>query len=136
MEITNKNIDGGNTFDWGRTSKEYAKYRDIYPDAFYERILARNLCVKGQKVLDLGTGTGVLPRNMYRYGANGPARISLKIRLRRPKGCPKSMGCISNIWLHRQRTFISHLRHLMSSPPANASGTSIIKRWRRCLPVC
>ncbi|WP_040196151.1 class I SAM-dependent methyltransferase [Candidatus Soleaferrea massiliensis] len=69
MEITNKNIDGGNTFDWGRTSKEYAKYRDIYPDAFYERILARNLCVKGQKVLDLGTGTGVLPRNMYRYGA-------------------------------------------------------------------
>ena len=29
----------------------------------------RGLCVKGQKVLDLGTGTGVVPRNMYKYGA-------------------------------------------------------------------
>ena len=25
--------------------------------------------MEGQRVLDLGTGTGVLPRNMYRYGA-------------------------------------------------------------------
>ena len=30
----------------------------------------RDLCIKGQKVLDLGTGTGVLPRNMYRHGAD------------------------------------------------------------------
>ncbi len=27
------------------------------------------MCVKGQSVLDIGTGTGVLPRNMYSYGA-------------------------------------------------------------------
>lgn len=27
------------------------------------------MCIKGQSVLDIGTGTGVLPRNMYRYGA-------------------------------------------------------------------
>ena len=37
--------------------------------SFYERIAKRGLCIKGQTVLDLGTGTGVLPRNMYRYGA-------------------------------------------------------------------
>ena len=36
---------------------------------FYRKIADRGLCVSGQKVLDLGTGTGVLPRNMYRYGA-------------------------------------------------------------------
>ncbi len=29
----------------------------------------RKLCINGQKVLDMGTGTGVLPRNMYPYGA-------------------------------------------------------------------
>lgn len=69
MEISNKNIDSGKAFDWGRTSKEYAKYRDIYPKEFYEKLVAKNLCVKGQTVLDLGTGTGVLPRNMYQYGA-------------------------------------------------------------------
>ncbi len=66
---TNKNIDMGKAFDWGQTSKDYAKYRDIYPEAFYNKIIDLGLCVKGQNVLDLGTGTGVLPRNLYQYGA-------------------------------------------------------------------
>ena len=70
MDIINKNIDGGHAFDWGRTSENYAKFRDIYPDEFYQYIVDRGLCVKGQDVLDMGTGTGVLPRNMYRFGAN------------------------------------------------------------------
>lgn len=69
MEIKDERIDGGKAFDWGRTSVDYARYRDIYPEVFYEKIAERKLCVKGQKVLDLGTGTGVLPRNMYRFGA-------------------------------------------------------------------
>ena len=69
MEIRDKRIDDGKAFDWGKTSKEYAKFRDIYPEEFYKKIVDRGLCVKGQKVLDLGTGTGVLPRNMYKYGA-------------------------------------------------------------------
>lgn len=69
MEIKDNRIDGGKAFDWGRTSKEYAKFRDIYPDVFYEKIVSRGLCTEGQNILDLGTGTGVLPRNLYRYGA-------------------------------------------------------------------
>ena len=69
MEIRDDRIDSGKAFDWGRTSAEYARYRDIYPELFYRKILDRGLCMEGQKVLDLGTGTGVLPRNMYRYGA-------------------------------------------------------------------
>ena len=69
MKISDERIDGGKAFDWGRTSAEYAKYRDIYPEEFYQKLLERGLCVRGQRVLDLGTGTGVLPRNLYRYGA-------------------------------------------------------------------
>ena len=69
MEIRDSRIDAGKAFDWGRTSQEYAKYRDIYPEQFYQKIIDRGLCTEGQKVLDLGTGTGVLPRNLYRYGA-------------------------------------------------------------------
>lgn len=67
--MQNKNIDGGKPFDWNKASKNYAKYRDIYPEEFYQRIIDLGLCVKGQSVLDLGTGTGVLPRNLYRFGA-------------------------------------------------------------------
>ena len=70
MDIKDSRIDGGKAFDWGRVSGDYAKYRDIYPEEFYQKIISRGLCVQGQRVLDLGTGTGVLPRNMYRFGAD------------------------------------------------------------------
>lgn len=64
-----KEIDHGSGYDWGQVSEEYAKYRDIYPPLFYQKITEMGLCLKGQAVLDLGTGTGVLPRNLYQYGA-------------------------------------------------------------------
>lgn len=69
MNITDQNIDSGKAFDWGKTSPDYARFRDVYPQEFYNGIIGRNLCMNGQNVLDVGTGTGVLPRNMYRYGA-------------------------------------------------------------------
>ena len=66
--IRDKAIDGGKGFDWGKVSIEYAKYRDIYPQEFYQKILELGLCREGQRILDIGTGTGVLPRNLYPYG--------------------------------------------------------------------
>lgn len=51
MEIKNANIDAGKAFDWGRTSADYAKYRDIYPDKFYQKLIQRNLFTEGQTVL-------------------------------------------------------------------------------------
>ena len=73
MKIINRDIDSGKPFDWGKTSLDYAKFRDIYPKEFYQKIVDRKLCLDGQSVLDIGTGTGVLPRNMYQYGAKWTA---------------------------------------------------------------
>lgn len=39
--ITNRNIDGGKPFDWRKTSLDYAKFRDIYLEEFYQRIVDR-----------------------------------------------------------------------------------------------
>ena len=69
MNEANGTIDAGKPFDFGKTAADYAKYRDIYPADFYRKILNRGLCVKGQRVLDVGTGTGVLPRNLCPFGA-------------------------------------------------------------------
>ena len=92
MEIVNQSIDGGRPFDWGRASVDYARYRDIYPQAFYDRILARGLCVRGQTVLDLGTGTGVLPRHLYRCGARWTATDLSEEQILQAKRLSKGMA--------------------------------------------
>ncbi len=69
MEIKDSRIDDGKAFDWGRTSKDYAKYRDIYPECMFKKLADLGIGIKGQRVLDLGTGTGVIPRGMNQYGA-------------------------------------------------------------------
>ena len=62
-------IDDGRGFDFGKAAKDYAKYRDIYTESFYQTLLDFNIGVAGQNILDLGTGSGVIPRHMIRYGA-------------------------------------------------------------------
>ena len=62
-------IDHGRSFDFGRTSSDYAKYRDVYPQELYRWLQALEIECRGQCVLDLGTGAGVLPRNLAPYGA-------------------------------------------------------------------
>ena len=63
--ITKKSIDGGKAFDWGFTSQQYAKYRDIYPPQLYNRLRELGVASDGTAWLDIGTGTGILPQNMY-----------------------------------------------------------------------
>lgn len=68
--ISDSRIDRGKPFDWGRASENYAKFRDIYPPEFYGRLISLGLCERGTSVLDVGTGTGVLPRALYDTGAH------------------------------------------------------------------
>lgn len=63
-------VDDGKEFDFGKTSKEYAKYRDIYPEQLFERMHEIGIGTAGSRWLDLGTGTGVIPRGMAKYGAD------------------------------------------------------------------
>lgn len=62
-------IDSGREFDFGRTSEDYAKYRDIYPQSLYEKLIALGVGARGQRILDLGSGTAVLPLNLAHTGA-------------------------------------------------------------------
>lgn len=92
MIIRNKTIDDGKGFDWGKVSHEYARYRDIYPKKFYRKIIDLGLCKEGQKVLDIGTGTGVLPRNLYRYGAKWIGTDISKEQIEQAKILSEGMG--------------------------------------------
>lgn len=59
--IVNERFDNGKSFDWGLTSEDYAKYRDIYPYELYKRLRELGVAKDGTSWLDLGTGTGILP---------------------------------------------------------------------------
>lgn len=99
--MQNNNIDQGRFFDWGRTSSLYAKYRDLYPPAFYQALLDNQIGLPGQKILDLGTGTGVLPRNMAELGADwigtdaSPEQIAQAKALAEKQGLSIPFFCIS-----------------------------------------
>ena len=56
-------IDNGNEFDFGRTSEDYAKFRDIYPKNMYDKLIVFGIGKKGQKILDLGSGTAAVLKN-------------------------------------------------------------------------
>ena len=64
-----ENIDKGTEFDFGRISENYSQYRDIYPRSMYDKLITFGIGKAGQRILDLGSGTAILPINMYDTGA-------------------------------------------------------------------
>jgi SAM-dependent methyltransferase len=61
-------FDHGRAFDWGRASRDYGRFRPGYPPSFFQRISSLGIGRAGQSVLDLGTGTGNMARELARLG--------------------------------------------------------------------
>jgi SAM-dependent methyltransferase len=55
--------------DFGRTALDYATHRAGFPDALFDRLRAFGIGIAGQRLLDLGSGTGTLARGFARRGA-------------------------------------------------------------------
>lgn len=53
---------------FGRRASDYAAYRPEYPAEAFQRWLAMGIGLPGQRLLDLGTGTGALARGFARAG--------------------------------------------------------------------
>ncbi|HET6521480.1 MAG TPA: class I SAM-dependent methyltransferase, partial [Geminicoccaceae bacterium] len=47
---------------------DYGRHRAGFPEAFFDRLLARGDVAAGRRVLDLGTGTGTVARGLARRG--------------------------------------------------------------------
>lgn len=54
--------------DWGRTASDYARFRAGFPDRFFERLFAGGWVKAGDRMLDLGTGTGNVARGLAMRG--------------------------------------------------------------------
>lgn len=62
-------IDPGRHIDWSLTSHDYAAHRPGPPARLYEMLAVLGVGLPGQRVLDLGTGTGLVARELARRGA-------------------------------------------------------------------
>lgn len=54
--------------DFGRTALDYARYRTAFPPELFTRLAGLNVGLPGHRVVDLGTGTGVLARGFAAAG--------------------------------------------------------------------
>src|SRR3712207_6749105 len=57
------------SIDFGKTAADYAQHRAGFPPELYERLAAFDVGTAGQRLLDLGTGTGYLGRGFALRGA-------------------------------------------------------------------
>lgn len=55
--------------DFGKAAEDYAIYRKGFPNSFFKRLLQEGIGKAGQRILDLGTGTGTLARGFAKQGA-------------------------------------------------------------------
>lgn len=60
--------DQGRRIDWSATSSDYGQHRPGPPASFYARLRALGVGLPGQRILDLGTGTGLLAREFAKNG--------------------------------------------------------------------
>ncbi|NUP11353.1 MAG: methyltransferase domain-containing protein [Polyangiaceae bacterium] len=62
--------EGAPLVDFGRTANDYARHRPGFPVAFFDHVAGLGLGVAGQRIVDLGTGTGTLARGFAERGAS------------------------------------------------------------------
>jgi SAM-dependent methyltransferase len=85
-------IDDGQQIDWGQSSADYAAFRPGPPRSFYRRLEAFEIGLPGQRLLDLGTGTGLLAREFASAGCRcagidvSSGQIAAALRLAREQG--------------------------------------------------
>jgi ubiquinone/menaquinone biosynthesis C-methylase UbiE len=56
--------------DFGKTAADYARHRAGFPERFFDRVFALRAVHAGDRVLDLGTGTGTLARGFATRGCD------------------------------------------------------------------
>jgi len=67
--MTTALIAPGAGLNWDATSEDYSRHRPGYPDSFFELAFQMGVGLAGQRILDLGAGTGALALQFARQSA-------------------------------------------------------------------
>ena len=100
------------------------------PQELYGRLLALGIGARGQNILDLGTGTGVLPRNLAPYGAHLPGQTFPRSKLSRQGFYPSKRALTSNTRRVPPKKFLS-AETFDTVTACQCFFISTIRSWRR-----
>ena len=50
--------------DYGKSASDYGRHRHGLPTQFFDELKKQDIVIPGKKVLDVGTGTGDIARNL------------------------------------------------------------------------
>lgn len=81
--------------DFGRAADDYGRHRAGFPEALYERLAHFGIGLEGQRVLDLGTGTGALARGFAQRGCRTTG-LDLSLPL---MGQGQRIGQAEGVWV-------------------------------------
>lgn len=84
--------DPGRAMDWGRTSVDYAAHRPGPPRKLYDILAQLDIGKPGQRMLDLGTGTGLVAREFARRGCSVSATDSAQAQIEAARRLAQSEG--------------------------------------------
>jgi SAM-dependent methyltransferase len=93
--MAEENVD----IDFGRAATDYARYRAGFPDRFFDQLFTADWVKIGNRVLDLGTGTGPLARGLAKRGCHvvgldrSQSMLDEAIRLDRQAGLEVDYVC-------------------------------------------
>ena len=91
--------------DFGRTAADYARHRAGFPPELFHRLQAFDVGLPGQRLLDLGAGTGALARG---FAARG-ARVIALDRAASLLGAARRLAQEEGVGLEAVRAVAEHL---------------------------
>ena len=93
-----RSVENAPSLDWSAASRDYLKYRNGYPQSYFTLLKDLGIGLRGQKILDLGTGTGALAIPFASQGAQvtalDPAPGQVEAARERAKGSNLSIRFI------------------------------------------
>ena len=123
--------------EFGRTASDYARHRAGFPETLFERLTQRGVVAAGERLLDLGTGTGSLARGFARRGLRVTGLDPARPLLDQARRLDDAAGvAVAYVEARAESTGLAEPASMWSAPASAGIGSRAPAPRRRCAVCC